>query len=263
MDNNTNKSQQDQQIEKYVRGFKELPVDMDKDHKSEENNKQPPHLPKKTDTPPVISKQPVPVVPKTDETKNKQTVSVGQIDTDEPEKDTGSKFPLSRKDIALAAINIFAIIFLTLLITKLPAKAKELQQVRSDSVWDYSNIEFELSRIEKDYQRAQELEKVFLDESGVVDYFKEVEDLRGESTSISRLTITSQKAIQDKTGNYVIPLIIDLSGSWEQIEKDMQSIQNLPYIFRPVKIDIEEEADSVVRLKYGGVLYTNEKSQKD
>jgi Tfp pilus assembly protein PilO len=63
----------------------------------------------------------------------------------------------------------------------------------------------------------------------------------------------------DKTGNYGIPVIIELNGAWESIGQDLQEIQKLPFLLRAISIDAEpdKENESMIQFKYGGFLYVD------
>ena len=56
------------------------------------------------------------------------------------------------------------------------------------------------------------------------------------------------------------PFIMKFEGTWENIDKDLQKIQKLPFIVRAVTINIEisEKVPGSVILRYGGFLYVNE-----
>ena len=46
-------------------------------------------------------------------------------------------------------------------------------------------------------------------------------------------------------------------GSWDQIEQDLNEIQNLPFLVRPVNIEMQTDETGVLLFKYGVLLYVN------
>lgn len=167
---------------------------------------------------------------------------------------------ITTKDILLGIINIASLALLIILLIKLPEKAQELNKLRNQVLLSESEVALEISEVEGSEDKAGELESVFIDEVGLVGFVSGVEGLKGENSSIRKINITSQKVIKDKTGNYGIPVVIEMRGNWTQFGKDMQNIQKLPYLFRVIRIETEElEEEGVIGLKYGGFLYVHDK----
>ena len=57
-----------------------------------------------------------------------------------------------------------------------------------------------------------------------------------------------------------MPVVIELEGSWEAIDTDLQAIDQLPYLVRPVRVEIEqsEAEEGVIVFKYGIFLYVSD-----
>ena len=106
-----------------------------------------------------------------------------------------------------------------------------------------------------------------MDEAGVVNFVNEVEKLKSESSAIQKVTFVSQKVVKDKTGNYGIPVVIELAGSWEVIAEDLEKIDTLAFLFRTVRVEAEkspkEEEAGVIIYKYGVFLYVKDELGKD
>jgi hypothetical protein len=184
-----------------------------------------------------------------------------------------SELPLSSKDIILGTVNLITVVALFFLLVKLPEKAETLNKLTIENIRNESSVSFEFSDVEASKEKADKLTELFIDESGVVDFVAEVEDIKAESGSIQKLTFTGEGATKDKTGNYGIPVIIEMRGTWEEIGKDLEKIQTLNYLFRAVKIEarnvlLEDEETkelidtNVVELEYGGFLYVSDKLGK-
>jgi len=164
------------------------------------------------------------------------------------------------KDVTLGIINLICIVFLIILLTKLPAKARELQKLRLEDLRNQENPVVGLGNIEAQKIKVQELENLFLDETGVVKFVGDVERLKSENPAIQKVTFANQKAVKDKVGLSGVPIIVELSGDWTSIGKAIGSIQALPYLFRPVNVSSKPslEDPNVILFDYGGILYVND-----
>ena len=143
------------------------------------------------------------------------------------------------------------------ILVKFPLKAKELKESRDEDLRNQSNVSYEFTEIDASKEKADELTKLFLDESGVVDFVNDVEKIKIKNRALSKVSFTRQKGVKDRTGNFGIPVVIDFRGSWESILLDLTDLEALPFLLRPVSIDLgQDDSDpTVINLKYGGLLY--------
>jgi len=177
----------------------------------------------------------------------------------------GKKFPITYKEVVLGIINLASIIFIIFLLVNFPKKSDELRNLRIQEMRGNTTVGLEVSEIEAALPMAEILRELFLDEGGVVSFVGDVENQKTEGGAISKITFASQNIEKDRTGNYGYPLIIELTGSWEAIDADLQKIDALPYFFRPVKVDISYDVENpeVVIFKYGIFLYVRESLGKN
>jgi hypothetical protein len=170
------------------------------------------------------------------------------------------KLPFTFKDIMLGIINLVSVILLVIILFKLPAKAKEYKAIRLENLGSDAAVNIEQNSIDEAKEKVEVLQSLYLDESGVVDFVNDVESLKSEGGSILGVSFASQRAVKDKTGNYGVPVVIELSGSWSAIASDLQRIEKLSYLFRPVNLDIKRDVDdpNVIIFDYGIILYVNE-----
>lgn len=196
-----------------------------------------------------------------DATKIKDKLLEEELDEDE----RSSGLPLSAKDIVLIIVNLISVVLLVIILLKFPEKSEELKRLRVDELKSQSNIAYEAQGIEGARERSQKLNNLFLDESGVVGFVNDLEGLRGEGTSISKINFGNPTALRDKSENIGIPLVVELTGAWDAIDRDLQSIDNLPYLFRPVNVEISRSKDDskVIIFKYGVFLYVNDSFGKN
>ena len=150
---------------------------------------------------------------------------------------------------------------LIVLLIKFPQKAKQLRDLRAEDARNQTDTSKVFPEVAKAKEKTDELEKLFINESGVVDFVKDVESLRGENSAVSALTFQSQKYIKDRTNNFGVPLTIVMKGNWQQIASDLEKIQKFPYLYRAVNIEVkpDKDAEGVVEFRYGIFLYVNDK----
>lgn len=207
---------------------------------------------------------------KTQNQISEQRPSVDEVNVLSENIDEGllpKKLPFSSKDIILGVINLVSIVLLFIILSKLPEKAKEFNLLKSEKITSESSISYEFSGIEEAKLKSDEMKKLFIDEPGVVDFVNQVESLKVEGSSIKKISFATQNVVKDKTGNFGIPVVIELEGDWQVIGQDLEKVDMLPFLFRPARIEIErsteEESLGVILFKYGVFLYVDDKLGKD
>jgi len=167
----------------------------------------------------------------------------------------------SGKDIVLAVINGVCIFVLIFILIKFPGKSQDLKNERNQMLLNDAGFNFELSEISQAKAKADEMNKVFVDESGIVDFVNDLEMIKAKSGNIRKINFTSQKAVEDRqTSNPGIPVVIEFTGDMDKVLNDIDEIQKLPFILRPITIEIGKNEDdpNVLDFKYGGFLYVND-----
>lgn len=250
-------------IEKYLTNIKELPTFSNKTDKAPKSKK----VEYKTE-----------VVEKVQKSASKQEVNkietptIDQAETTDDKADTKTlekkvnvnEKPYSTKDIILGVVNVVTLVLLFIFLSKLSTQANKLKDLKNESAISQSPIQLELSDVQKGEDKADELNNFFVDEPGVVQFVNDVENLRNDNSSQIQVSFASQKAVKDKTGNFGIPVVISLRGSWEQIGSDLERVQALPYLFRSAKATSKVTDDpSVIEFKYGIVLYVKDELGKN
>lgn len=160
------------------------------------------------------------------------------------------------RDIILGIVNVISIVFLIILLIKLPDKATLLKQARNQNLKLNSSVAIDFATVSDSKTMADTLQAMFLDDSGVVNFVGQVENLKSADGTPAKVTFPSPKAIKDKTGNYGYPVIIELIGPMGQLKNQVSQIESLPFLLRPVNIEIDKtDKQDVEDLKYGGILY--------
>ena len=169
------------------------------------------------------------------------------------------------KDLILAVFNLVLIVGAVVILGKLPSRALEFKALRNAELQLTTKSSFDIAEleIESSSQKADRLLVLFPDEPGLVEFVKEIDTLKEEGI-VTRFFFASEKAVRDKTGYYGIPLVIEFSGTWDQIGLAIQIIDDLPYLLRAVTVDAEPEPDTgLIIFKYGGFLYVDESLAKN
>lgn len=266
----------DQEVKKYLTEIKELPnyEGEDKAEDKQKVNRQPqmpPPNPEPVDNAKSIEKSAQQAKQaKKDKTEKSETVEINETRNDarleEILKDKPRKvrrivgIPLTTRDILLNLINILTLILLIVIITEIDDKAVELKQIKNENIRLSENYDYNSDQVNEDVQQAERLDKLFITDSGVIDFVSDVENLN-ESGAIRRVSFSSPDPVKDKSGSFGRPIIIQLRGNWNQIDQAMKNIHDLPYLFRPVRIEIErlspEEGGpgDAIEVGYGGLLY--------
>ncbi|KKQ41670.1 MAG: hypothetical protein US60_C0032G0011 [Microgenomates group bacterium GW2011_GWC1_37_8] len=246
-------------IDKYLTQMKELPP--------EENEKTP-------SLPPVRKIPPEKVIAKPEVAKPLPKVQDNILLLEEDTEETKRKLPLALKDMILGIINLILVILLVIILLRFPDKAKELKDIRIDAIKNEESVSYQFDKIASAKVKADELSSLFVNDSGVVDFVNDLEKIKNENGTIKSITFANQQAIKDKTGSFGIPVVIELQGSWEKIDSDLQRIDGLPYLFRAAKVEagkpkvqpgvkLEEEQEideNIIVFKYGIFLYYDENS---
>jgi hypothetical protein len=180
------------------------------------------------------------------------------------ENNLSRRFHISTKELILVVIDIFSIVALFVLLSQLPHAAEELRQARIASTKDDASVTFEYDKVISRKVDIDKLSSLFLDDTGVVSFVNAVEKLKGEKSAIQKVTFTSQKAVKDRTGNYGLPVVIEMTGTWDQIGTDLEKLQVLPFLYRPVTFESKPNLSNPANfdVKYGILLYVNYDASK-
>ena len=110
-------------------------------------------------------------------------------------------------------------------------------------------------------EKITRLQTIFPNDTGIVNFVKEIEKLKAGGI-VRGISFVSQEAVRDKTKALGIPFVIELEGSWADIDATLTTIQKLPYLFRAVTVETNINEEGIVNYKYGGFLYVDESLAK-
>jgi Tfp pilus assembly protein PilO len=159
----------------------------------------------------------------------------------------------------LAIINLIAVAAIVFLMGRLELKAQEVKRLRSLHLGGASNQDpFSTlsAEIEGSETKVNELVSYFPDSQGLIAFVGEIDKLKAEGV-VTNFSFAKEEPIKDKTGALGLPVVIDLRGTWPQIDSALGRIMSLPYFIRTIRVDAapSQEDSSLVDFKFGGFLY--------
>jgi len=174
---------------------------------------------------------------------------------------------LSNLLVRAAILGLINLLFIgaTVYLTRLlPAKAGEVMRLRSEQLAiGAKNAELIKSDIDENKNKSDKLIALFPDDSGLVSFANDLDKIKKEG-KVAGFSFANNEAIKDKTGYLGIPVLIEFQGTWSEIDIDLQKIQAIPYLLRPIEIDVSpSETEGLIDFKFGGFLYVNESFRKN
>jgi len=164
----------------------------------------------------------------------------------------------------LVFVNLLFIGAIVYMAKSLPAKAGEVMRLRSEQLSiGAKNADLIKRDLAENKDKADKLIALFPDDSGLVSFANDLDRIKKDGR-VAGFSFANNEAIKDKTGYLGIPVLIELTGSWSEIDSDLQKIQAIPYLLRPIEIDVTpSETEGQVDLKFGGFLYVSENFRKN
>ncbi len=170
--------------------------------------------------------------------------------------------------VVLNTINLLVLSVTAILLVNLPKKADEVKEQRNSLVSSITSSDIQNVRkeIELYKDKTSRLKSFFPDDSGLIDFVKEVEEIK-EGGVLTGFSFANKEVVKDATGYYGIPIVLQFTGSWPDISRDVEQFEKLPYLVRPIKVEsttsLDGDGKNVVNFKYGFFLYVNESFGKD
>lgn len=164
----------------------------------------------------------------------------------------------------LGFFDLICFVVLLWLLNQLPVKAENLKKLNNLKI---KNLSSNTSTIESEIMvnktKSEKLQVLFPDETGLVNFIKEMERLKSEAV-IADFSFVSNKVLKDKTGLYGLPFTFELRGKKETLGQALAKIDKLPFMTRAVDIEIKklDEEEGFI-FKFGGLLYVDESFYKD
>ena len=182
--------------------------------------------------------------------------------THDPQSEPGKSFPeigLRKKIMIILTVNIVLLGSLVSLLGLISQKARQVQFLNSQIAATVSESEWEtvIQELAISQREIKELAALFPDEVELIAFVKIIDQGKG-SGLVTHFSFASDEPVKDKTGFVGIPLVIELSGTWSQVNQTLDEIQNLPFIVRAITVEITAVSESEFKARLGGILYVNE-----
>jgi hypothetical protein len=161
------------------------------------------------------------------------------------------------------AINIILLVLTFVILVNMPKKSDELKALKNQEldVIKSSGVQTSDLEVGTTAEKIVRLQSIFPDDTGIVNFVKEIEKLK-DGGIVKGISFVSQEAVRDRTKALGIPFVIELEGSWADIDTTLTTIQKLPYLFRAITIETNINEEGIVNYKYGGFLYVDESLAK-
>lgn len=170
------------------------------------------------------------------------------------------------KAIILNIVNILLIIGIFYISGRLPQLSGEIKELRAKKIisQESSDIAVLSAELEKNKNKINELSSIYLDERGLSSFFAKMEDL-AEKGVVSQFDSFLSEPVADRNGQLGLPILIEFAGQKESISTNLLLVQKLPYLMRPVSVELNRNTDEGggYTFKYGVFLYVDESLKKN
>ena len=187
---------------------------------------------------------------------DEKTVQTKIMDNKDSVKKKKKLIPAS---LFVVILNVVLIILTFLISTLVPKRSDELKTIKNKELDAKASRNVQVSDLEigSIAEKVDKLYSIFPDDVGIVNFVKEIEKLKAGGI-VKGISFVSQEAVKDKTKSLGTPFIIEMEGTWADIDTVLTAIQKIQYLFRVVTIEAKINEEGVVNFKYGGFLYVDE-----
>lgn len=168
------------------------------------------------------------------------------------------------KIIIFNIINLVLLVSLGFLLQKLPRDAEKVKELRSAQVVSHSENDIGVlqAELDKNKENIESISEVFVDDEKFLGFITSIDQLEASGV-ISNFSLPVTKPVLDSNKNLGLPVSMTFSGSLDQVNQAFAEVDKLPYILKPVNIDIDVLPDGRRTVRFGGFLYTNENFNKN
>lgn len=154
-------------------------------------------------------------------------------------------------------INLIGISGIVYFDREIPKKAEEIRKLRSEQISiSAENIEVIKRDLAEHEEKTNKLLSLFPDDKGLVKFANELDKIKREGKIVG-FSFAANEAVKDKTGSIGIPVLIEITGTWPEVDTDLQKIQGLPFLLRAIQVEARPSKvqEGLVDFKFGGFLY--------
>jgi len=161
------------------------------------------------------------------------------------------------------ALCILGILQIGTILTKTAQEVKKSQasKIGSDTKNQKDILEGEL---QKNKESSEKLLAYFPNDDQILEFVLKVDELK-KLELITNFDFVTNEPIKDKLGLLSIPVLFTIKGEDTKISEALGKLIDLPYVMRPVAINIAKESSQSAAwsMQWGGVLYVDERYDKN
>lgn len=168
-----------------------------------------------------------------------------------------------RKVIVLNIGTMLMLIVSIIFLSRVGFLGEEIQKIRNEqlTLTQESDIAFLKTELVNYEDKIANLENILIEENDVVPFITEINRLEQQGI-ITNFDI-SGNAIDDGNGNKGFPFSVVMTGTEEQVDAALRTLQSLPFLIRGIVSEVRTEeasgsGESIIIFNYGGVIYVNQ-----
>lgn len=176
-----------------------------------------------------------------------------------------SKRPWFISVIVVGVIDILCILGILILSNKVAQEAEQIHELKVEKLKaeqkSLSSITTE--ELEKYKPDVEKLAKYYPDDETFLELVGKLDELKRQGL-FTNYSFAADEAIKDKTGNLGLPVLFDIKGDRVLIENSLKSIYELPFLIKPIRLEItRSEVDGSFSVRYGSFLYVENEFGKN
>jgi Tfp pilus assembly protein PilO len=158
----------------------------------------------------------------------------------------------------LIGINILFVLVTIFLVSQMSTKGKEMKELRTKQLaTNVSTSTVAQEELEKHKEHSDKVLSVFPDDDQLIEFVAKIDELK-RAGGVTGFSFASDLPIKDPLGLLGLPVLVEMKGSLDQVNQSVVALQNLPFILRPVKTEIEKNDDGTFEVRWGGFLYVDQ-----
>jgi Tfp pilus assembly protein PilO len=169
------------------------------------------------------------------------------------------------KVIFFTVSNLISVVLLFLFLGDLPKKALELKTLINAGAKAEASSKINIAdlEIQSNQEHADVLSDVFPTEEELINFVKDIESLEAEGL-VKNFSFANTKPVRDRTQILGIPIVIEMSGTWSQINTGLERIYKSIYLLRAITVTAQPTGEEgIIDFKFGGFLYVDDSFEKN
>lgn len=164
----------------------------------------------------------------------------------------------------LAFVNLVGIAGIFYFDQGISEKARGVKEQRSEQQTIFAqNLEVIKRNVAEHSEKAEKVLALFANDDELVIFANELDRIKKEG-KVTGFSFVAESAVKDKTGSIGIPVLIEIKGTWEEIDSDLQKIQKMPFLLRAIEVEAKPgEEEGLIDFRFGGFLYVGKEFKKN